>query len=82
MTSRVLVTGPGARAEAYRASARVMHLTLVGRVEADTGTIVGCLIKMVALILGVLLRDEAGLPVVGVLVAVSGGWPPRRRDSR
>jgi drug/metabolite transporter (DMT)-like permease len=63
--------------------ARVMHLTLVGRVGANRGTIAGYLIPVVALILGVLVRNEvvAPLQVLGVTIAVSGGWLLSRRES-
>ena len=63
--------------------ARVMHLTLVGRVGANRGTIAGYLIPVVALILGVVLRDEVVTPVqvAGVAVAASGGWLLSRRES-
>jgi len=64
--------------------ARVMHLTLVGRVGANRGTIAGYLIPVVALVLGVVLRDEVVAPVqvAGVLVALSGGWLLSRKESR
>lgn len=63
--------------------ARVMHLTLVGRVGANRGTIAGYLIPVVALILGVLVRSEAVAPfqVFGVAVALSGGWLLSRSES-
>jgi drug/metabolite transporter (DMT)-like permease len=62
--------------------ARVMHLTLVGRVGANRGTIAGYLIPVVALVLGVMVRGEAVEPVqlLGVVVAVSGGWLLSRRE--
>ena len=64
--------------------ARVMHLTLVGRVGANRGTIAGYLIPIVALVLGVTLREEVVAPiqVAGVAVAVSGGWLLSRRESK
>lgn len=63
--------------------ARVMHLVLIGRVGANRGTIAGYLIPIVALILGVALRDEVVAPVqvAGVAVAVSGGWLLSRKES-
>jgi drug/metabolite transporter (DMT)-like permease len=62
--------------------ARVMHLTLVGRVGANRGTIAGYLIPVVALALGVMVRGESVEPVqlLGVAVAVSGGWLLSRRE--
>ncbi|MEX1207565.1 MAG: DMT family transporter [Acidimicrobiia bacterium] len=62
--------------------ARVMHLTLVGRVGANRGTIAGYLIPVVALGLGVMVRGESVEPVqlLGVAVAVSGGWLLSRRE--
>jgi drug/metabolite transporter (DMT)-like permease len=61
-----------------------MHLTLVGRVGANRGTIAGYLIPVVALGLGVMVRGEAVEPVqlIGVAVAVSGGWLLSRREPR
>jgi len=63
--------------------ARVMHLVLIGRVGANRGTIAGYLIPIVALILGVALRDEAvaAVQVAGVAVAVSGGWLLSRKEA-
>jgi drug/metabolite transporter (DMT)-like permease len=63
--------------------ARVMHLTLVGRVGANRGTIAGYLIPVVALVLGVALRGEtvATMQLLGVMVAVSGGWLLSRREA-
>jgi drug/metabolite transporter (DMT)-like permease len=62
--------------------ARALHLTLIGRVGANRGTISGYLIPIVALILGVTLRSESVEPVqlVGVLIAIAGGWLLTRRE--
>lgn len=53
-----------------------LFVGLVGRVGAVRSSIAGYLIPIVALILGVLVLDESveGLQVVGVVVALSGGY--------
>ncbi len=64
--------------------ARAMHLTLVGRVGANRGAVAGYTIPVVALVLGVTLRDEtvAIVQVAGVLVAIAGAWLLTRREDR
>lgn len=63
--------------------ARGMHVALIGRVGAARGAIAGYTIPIVALLLGVLVRDETVEPiqVVAVGIAVVGAWLVSRRDS-
>jgi drug/metabolite transporter (DMT)-like permease len=64
--------------------ARAMHVSLVGRVGAARGAIAGYTIPVVALALGVLVRNESVeiIQVVGVAIAVAGAWLVSRREAR
>jgi drug/metabolite transporter (DMT)-like permease len=55
---------------------------LVGRVGATRGSIVGYLIPIVALLLGVLFRDDRVEPIamVGVLLVIAGAYLASRRE--
>jgi drug/metabolite transporter (DMT)-like permease len=50
--------------------------TLFGRVGATRGSVIGYLIPVVALVLGVLVRDEdvAALAVSGLVLVLGGAW--------
>jgi drug/metabolite transporter (DMT)-like permease len=63
--------------------ARAMHVSLVGRVGPARGAIAGYTIPVVALALGVLVRDEVvqGVQVLGVGIALVGAWLVSRRDA-
>ncbi len=63
--------------------ARAMHMTLVGRVGANRGTIAGYSIPIIALILGVVFLDETVkvVQVGGVLFAVAGSYLVSRKES-
>ena len=62
--------------------ARAMHVSLVGRVGPGRGAIAGYTIPVIALLLGVLVRNETVHPiqVVAVGIAVSGAWLVSRRE--
>jgi drug/metabolite transporter (DMT)-like permease len=62
--------------------ARGMHVSLIGRVGPSRGAIAGYTIPVVALLLGVLVRNESVHPVqvVAVGIAVSGAWLVSRRE--
>ncbi len=64
--------------------ARAIHVSLVGRVGPSRGAIAGYTIPVVALLLGVFVRDETVEPiqVFAVAVAVAGAWLVSRRESR
>lgn len=63
--------------------ARAMHMTLVGRVGANRGTLAGYSIPVIALILGVVFLDETvqQVQVVGVLLAVAGSYLVSRKET-
>ncbi len=63
--------------------ARAMHVALVGRVGPARGAIAGYTIPVIALLLGVLVRDEsvAALQVAAVAVALAGAWLVSRREA-
>lgn len=63
--------------------ARAMHVSLVGRVGPSRGAIAGYTIPVIALLLGVLVRDETveAIQVAAVAVAVGGAWLVSRRES-
>ena len=63
--------------------ARVMHMTLVGRVGANRGTLAGYLIPVVALILGVVFLDETveAIQIAGVALALGGSYLVSRRET-
>lgn len=64
--------------------ARAMHMTLVGRVGPNRGTIAGYSIPVIALVLGVVLLDETVrvVQVLGVVLALFGSYLVSRRESR
>lgn len=64
--------------------ARAMHMTLVGRVGANRGTIAGYSIPVIALILGVVFLDDSvkAIQVVGVLLALVGSYLVSRKETR
>jgi drug/metabolite transporter (DMT)-like permease len=64
--------------------ARAMHVALVGRVGPSRGAIAGYTIPVIALLLGVLVRNEtvATVQVVAVGVAVAGAWLVSRKETR
>ncbi len=64
--------------------ARAMHVSLVGRVGPARGAIAGYTIPVVALALGVLVRNETVelIQVAGVAIAVAGAWLVSRRETR
>lgn len=64
--------------------ARVMHVDLVRRVGASRGTIAAYLIPIVALLLGVALRDDevAPIQIAGMVLALAGGWWLSRAERR
>ena len=55
--------------------------TVMGRVGATRGSVIAYLIPVVALVLGVLLRDEhvAALAIVGLGLVLAGAWLTSRR---
>ncbi len=63
--------------------ARAMHVALVGRVGPSRGALAGYTIPVIALLLGVLVRDEsvALLQVAAVAVALAGAWLVSRREA-
>lgn len=63
--------------------ARAMHVALVGRVGPSRGAIAGYTIPVIALLLGVLVRNEtvATVQVVAVGVAVTGAWLVSRKET-
>ena len=63
--------------------ARAMHVALVGRVGPSRGAIAGYTIPVIALSLGVLVRNESVRPiqVVAVGIAVAGAWLVSRREA-
>ncbi len=63
--------------------ARAMHMTLVGRVGANRGTLAGYSIPVIALTLGVVFLDETvqQVQVVGVLLAVAGSYLVSRKET-
>ena len=63
--------------------ARSMHMTLVGRVGANRGTIVGYSIPVIALVLGIVFLDESveRVQVLGVLLAVAGSYLMSRKET-
>lgn len=64
--------------------ARAMHVALVARVGPERGTVAAYTIPVIALVLGVWLRDEVvgAVEIAGVVVALFGGWLLSRRDRR
>lgn len=62
--------------------ARAIHVALIGRVGPSRGAIAGYTIPVIALILGVVLRDEAvaGVQVIAVVIALAGAWLVSRQD--
>lgn len=62
--------------------ARAMHMTLIGRVGPNRGTIAGYSIPVIALILGVVFLDETvrALQVIGVALALTGSYLVSRRE--
>jgi len=54
----------------------IVATTLVGRVGATRGSVIAYLIPVVALVLGVVVRDEhvAALAIVGMGVVLAGAW--------
>ena len=63
--------------------ARAIHVSLVGRVGPSRGAIAGYTIPVIALLLGVFVRDETVKPiqVIAVGVAVAGAWLVSRKES-
>ena len=63
--------------------ARAMHVALVGRVGPSRGAIAGYTIPVIALSLGVLVRNESVRPiqVAAVGIAVAGAWLVSRREA-
>ena len=63
--------------------ARAIHVALVGRVGPSRGAIAGYTIPVIALLLGVLVRDETVAPiqVIAVGIAVAGAWLVSRREA-
>jgi drug/metabolite transporter (DMT)-like permease len=61
----------------------VMMANLVGRVGGTRGSVPIYLIPVVAIILGVALRDESVAPValVGTVLVLAGAWLTSRRDA-
>jgi drug/metabolite transporter (DMT)-like permease len=64
--------------------ARAMHVALVGRVGPSRGAVAGYTIPVIALALGVLVRNESVRPiqVVAVVIAVAGAWLVSRREAQ
>lgn len=62
--------------------ARAVHVSLVGRVGPSRGAVAGYTIPVIALLLGVLVRNESVdvLQVIGVGVALLGAWLVTRRE--
>jgi len=62
--------------------ARALHVSLVGRVGPSRGAIAGYTIPVIALLLGVLVRNETVEPVqvFAAGVAVTGAWLVSRRE--
>jgi drug/metabolite transporter (DMT)-like permease len=63
--------------------ARAMHVALVGRVGPSRGAVAGYTIPVIALTLGVLVRNESVRPiqVIAVGIAVAGAWLVSRREA-
>jgi drug/metabolite transporter (DMT)-like permease len=62
--------------------ARTLHISLIGRVGAARGSVVGYFLPLVALFLGVVVLDETivAIQIVGMLVVVLGAYILSRRD--
>lgn len=61
---------------------RSMFVTLIGRVGATRGSVIGYLIPGIALLLGVAILGDRVVPIqlVGVVVALTGGWIVSRSE--
>jgi drug/metabolite transporter (DMT)-like permease len=61
---------------------RSMFVTLIGRVGATRGSVIGYLIPGIALLLGVVVLGDEVVPIqlVGVAVALTGGWIVSRSE--
>lgn len=62
---------------------RSMFVTLIGRVGATRGSVIGYLIPGIALVLGVLVLGDRVVPIqlAGVAVALIGGWIVTRSEA-
>ncbi len=62
--------------------ARTLHVSLIGRVGASRGSVVGYFLPLVALFLGVVVLDESIGPIqiIGMLVVVLGAYILSRKD--
>jgi drug/metabolite transporter (DMT)-like permease len=62
--------------------ARTLHVSLIGRVGASRGSVVGYFLPLVALFLGVVVLDESisAIQVAGMLVVVLGAYILSRKD--
>ncbi|MCH8986301.1 MAG: EamA family transporter [Acidobacteria bacterium] len=62
--------------------ARKVHVSLIGRVGASRGSVIGYFLPLVALFLGVVVLDETivAIQLVGMVVVVFGAYVLSRAD--